>query len=572
VLPGGHVLVAGGENRDGDDVASAFLYDLGPGGWAAAGGPSNAPGDGHTATLLPGGRVLVTGGEIPSVGAPVAPASFLFDPVSTTWSPTGRPAMARSDHTATLLADGRVLTVGGTEDFVAVGRGAEIYSPATGRWATADSMAHARRGHAAILLGDGRVIVSGGTKPADASVEVFDPQTGAWRDLAAMQQSRTLHSMTLLRDGRVLVAGGQDDATLAAAEIFDPVSGAWTSTGPMNLARYRHDARLMPDGRVLVSGGSVGPTTSATAEIFDPSTGTWAMAGTMTSSRRDHVATLLPDGRLLTLGHQSTSVGLYDPASDSWLPATIPGSGFSVQTVTGLVDGRVMVTGTGGELRLYDPLRGAMPAWQPVITAAPAVVPPGRPLSVAGQRFDGGSSLAGSGRTGHAGNYPLAVLQRLDNGDTRFLELDPASGWSDRRFDALALTGFQPGPALLTVYVNGVREASRYVLVDGDRDGDGVSDTEDNCPLHANSDQLDTDGDGEGDRCDSDDDNDGMTDLYELENGFDPLDPDDAGGDADLDGETNLAESRLGTDPRDPNDNRRTRSAILNAVFHVLFD
>ena len=45
-----------------------------------------------------------------------------------------------------------------------------------------------------------------------------------------------------------------------------------------------------------------------------------------------------------------------------------------------------------------------------------------------------------------------------------------------------------------------------------DADSDGVVDTEDNCPLNANADQLDSDSDGAGDACDDDDDNDGVPD------------------------------------------------------------
>ena len=46
-----------------------------------------------------------------------------------------------------------------------------------------------------------------------------------------------------------------------------------------------------------------------------------------------------------------------------------------------------------------------------------------------------------------------------------------------------------------------------------DEDGDGVTDESDNCPLHSNASQLDTDGDSLGNECDADDDGDGILDV-----------------------------------------------------------
>ena len=52
------------------------------------------------------------------------------------------------------------------------------------------------------------------------------------------------------------------------------------------------------------------------------------------------------------------------------------------------------------------------------------------------------------------------------------------------------------------VWVSGADNAAKiFVATDPDADGDGVTDSFDNCPATANSDQLDSDGDGIGDAC-----------------------------------------------------------------------
>ncbi len=80
----------------------------------------------------------------------------------------------------------------------------------------------------------------------------------------------------------------------------------------------------------------------------------------------------------------------------------------------------------------------------------------------------------------------------------------------------------------------------------------------------------DTDGDGIPDSQDTDDDNDGMSDAFEIEYGFDPLDPDDADEDWDDDGYTNLQEYRAGTDPTDPLDFKKEAGINPAIIMYLL--
>jgi hypothetical protein len=284
LLPDGDVLVAGGEHGSNlRQVASAELYDPSTGAWTATGAMNTAR-SGQTATLLPDGDVLVAGGGC-NAGHQCDAGSFLtnlasaelYDPSTGTWAKTGKMHIPREYATASLLPDGRVLETGGfvscDDDFCSDTRTAELYDPATGTWAKTGSMRSPREQQTATLLPDGQVLVAGGLTEGGgsgfahsyASAELYDPSTGTWHMTAQMSRAHAGGTATLLSNGWVLVAGGQT----SVAEIYEPKLAMWVRPGAMSTVRTDQTATLLPDGHVLVTGGTDRYSDpQATAEVF----------------------------------------------------------------------------------------------------------------------------------------------------------------------------------------------------------------------------------------------------------------------------------------------------------------
>ena len=346
--------------------------------------PGRTPGG--TATLLNDGRVLMT----TSCGK----AAALFDPATGTSTATGSLTVPRGGDTATLLRDGRVLLAGGYNCAPAgldgIWRSAEIYDPATGTFAATGPMHKPREQHTATLLADGRVLIAGGytaneppaagaivlasvrtvesTSSILASAEIYDPATGTFSRTGPMTTFRNDHTATLLQDGRVLVAGGGGEAypSSTSADLYDPATGTFSKTGSMKTGRWLHTATLLQDGRVLITGGrSPKDSVYRSAELYDPgparsarqarwttaasstrrpccptagsssraatgATGskveccprprsstrppaTFTATGSMGTPRDGHAAMLLPDGRVLIVGGGDTSAVVYQP-------------------------------------------------------------------------------------------------------------------------------------------------------------------------------------------------------------------------------------------------------------------
>ncbi len=187
LLRNGEVLVAG--TGEGDIVGE--LYDPTSRSWTATGKLAGMHLD-HTATLLSDGRVLVAGGCCDEVEATQGLASTdLYDPQDGSWATTGSMERGRYGYTATLLPGGQVLVAGGYGSNGSL-VSAELYDPITRSWTSTASLIEDRGGHTATLLADGSVLVTGGLGTSSsplASAELYDPQSESWATSQSMDTS-----------------------------------------------------------------------------------------------------------------------------------------------------------------------------------------------------------------------------------------------------------------------------------------------------------------------------------------------------------------------------------------------
>jgi hypothetical protein len=136
-----------------------------------------------------------------------------------------------------------------------------------------------------------------------------------------------------------------------------------------------------------------------------------------------------------------------------------------------LLNGKVLVAGGFNNFdwvastELYDVGLGFSRQWQPEIATATSMLRSGHRLRLTGSLFQGISQASGGNTQDSSSNYPIVQLRSLDSSQVAFLLADPVGGWSDTTFISAPVTGFPSGPALATVFTNGIPSTAKYLVV-----------------------------------------------------------------------------------------------------------
>lgn len=343
--------------------------------------------DGHTATLLPDGRVVVIGGERLQPRRDMLASVEIYDPSTDTWAPSTALPESRANHTATLLDDGTILVIGGgRHNAIGVPSGLDVratallYDPSTGASVSLGPTRAPRHGHQAVRLPSGRILVVGGSddnseiKPAQgaqnpqpfgralASAELFDPVTRVFTDTSSMSAGRFAFTAVLLADGRVMVSGGAnyegEAQSLATSELYDEATGRFTPTADFaGVDRLHHGAARLTDGHVLVFGGKrANIAFLPDAQRWSPETGLFTRVANIPPGRTIPVVLPLPDGAALIVGGYACPRSSCAPlttttvlhADGTTAEGPMLNQARALPSVTVLRDGRVLIAGGYG--------------------------------------------------------------------------------------------------------------------------------------------------------------------------------------------------------------------------------
>lgn len=378
LLRSGRVLVTGGIDSYPNQIRtkSAELYDPQTNAWTTIATTMAVTRQLHAAVLLPSGKVLITGGhtQMP-VGFGGSATADLYDPETQTIQPTVSMGTGRFAHTATVLRSGEVVVAGGWGPAGLPAGGVtsvERYDPITESWTDLPALSTRRTEHSATLLADGRLLMMGGSPdpgPVEPVGEVYDPATNAWTSTGSTVVPRYRHGAALLPSNHVVIAGGDEwyPAIPDVALRFDPVSLVWAPLGAPLITHHQYGTlTMLPSGKLLLAGGfdpsaGTGGTTNATCEVLSVTDGRWTYGGSFTVMQQGSSTQVLPSGRVLLAGTDQAfrSAEVYDPAtnqSSATGPMTIPRPAPALAL---LRSGKVLAAGgpqqTGPSAEIFEP-------------------------------------------------------------------------------------------------------------------------------------------------------------------------------------------------------------------------
>jgi uncharacterized protein YjbI with pentapeptide repeats len=390
LLPNGDVLIAGGENGFGNNLNTAEIYHAADGTFSAPITMTSAH-VAHTATRFTSGplqgKVLIVGGDVlgASTNVPTNVAE-LYDPVANTFTATGSLNVARADHVAVLLPNGKVLIAGGVNSNNQAEGSAELYDPVAQTFSFTGSLGFAQSSPAAVLLANGQVLVLGGTGSAgqDNQAQMYDPVAGTVSTIFGMVTPRSVFPVAILSDNTILIPGGFDaPSSITNAEIYYPGAGPIQITNnTLPNAPTDTGNPLIPYSAQIQTVGGTGATTFSVTSGALPSTiGLNPATGALTSSSvTDTVGTYNftiqaasagPPASSATQAYTLTVVPFFTGGTPNQLPKGTEGSAYS-QTISSL-GGITPIT--------YQQFNGTMPPGISLNNGSPSATLTGTPTA-----------------------------------------------------------------------------------------------------------------------------------------------------------------------------------------------
>jgi hypothetical protein len=409
-----------------------------------------------------------------------------------TWSQLANlPAgYAPTDFASAVLADGRVVIVGGEYNFgsfVLTNEGA-IYDPVANTWAAvAPPTGWDYIGDSpSAVLPDGQFLIG---RKLDTLMAELDPGTLQWTAMASTGKSDfdAEEGWTLLPDGSILTF---DVKNAPNSERYIPSMQTWFSAGSTIVDLHSPGdgpclsygggcynppgevgpAMLRPDGTVFATGSfsTAGPGHTAiyTPPVISTDPGTWTAGPDFPENDNagDSFAVLLPSGNVLVLGNSGT---LYEFDGKTLNASGQVPSGSSLLV---LPTGEVIVG--GATVQLYTSAGQPSRSWAPAISAFPASVLRGSTYAISGTQFNGLSQAAAFGDEEQAAtNYPLVRITNQSTGHVFYAKTHDHSTMAVATGSAVVSTNFdvpsgmETGASSLEIVANGIASPSVRLTV-----------------------------------------------------------------------------------------------------------